>query len=349
MQEGLDRDDIYIMVEDEFQAVAKTFTQHLHHAEYVRLKNLARTQNASTINTISRPVDSITQMREETKRKKEAEAKSEKQKTALQQIMGQARGRRPKTDSDNYESEEEKHDDPWVGTTLQGLMTKSPRKSHTSLTGLQGVKSSTRAAAGYSKPESRPLQRPKMFDLAPSAGQRRRPGAPPQAANDDEDATSSEEDDDLDAPMSKRPPKTGKRIITPTRRAAREILKRVTALSPSPPPLESVRYTTTKTTVSIPSRTLTSSQPSKPTTIALSSTSTSTLRRPGILKSTLSTFDDPFASFVRHSALQGDGEEVSKRLAKRKADRRAKKRAEEEREANRKGGGGVDEIPVFLV
>ena len=31
------------------------------------------------------------------------------------------------------------------------------------------------------------------------------------------------------------------------------------------------------------------------------------------------------------------------------ADLRAKKRAEEEREAKRKGGGGVDEIPVFLV
>jgi hypothetical protein len=70
MEEGLDGDDAYIMVEDEFQAVAKGFTQHLHHAEYVRLKNLAKTQNASTINTISRPVDSITEMREETKKRR---------------------------------------------------------------------------------------------------------------------------------------------------------------------------------------------------------------------------------------------------------------------------------------
>lgn len=349
MQEGLDRDDIYIMVEDEFQAVAKTFTQHLHHAEYMRLKHLARTQNASTISTISRPVDSITKMREETKKKKEAETRSAKQKTALQQIIGQARGRRPKIDSDSSESEEEKHDDPWVGTTLQGLMTKSPHKPHTSLTGLQGVKSSTRAAAGYSKPESRPTPRPKMFDLSSTTGQKGRPSSSLQPANEDSDATSSEDDDDLDAPISKPPPKSGKRIITPTRKAAREVLRRATALSPSPPPLEPVRPTTTKTTASIPTRTHTSLRPSNLTTTAPTSTSTSTLRKPGILKPGPSIFDDPFASFVRPSTSQRDGEEVSKRLAKRMADLRAKKRAEEEREAKRKGGGGVDEIPVFLV
>ena len=351
MQEGLDRDDIYIMVEDEFQAVAKTFTQHLHHAEYMRLKHLVRTQNASTISTISRPVDSITKMREETKRKKEAEAKSAKQKAALQQIMGRARGRRLKSDSDDSESEEEKHDDPWVGTTLQGLMTKSPRKADTSLTGLEGIKSSTRAAAGYSKPETRPIQRPKMFDLSPTAGQKKRPGTPPQPAYDDGDATSCEDDDDLDAPISKPPRKSGKRIITPTRKAAREILKRATALSPSPPPPDPPRYPNTKTTASISLRTHTSSQLSKSIISFPPPASTSTLRKPGVLKSALSTFDDPFASFVRPSASQRDGEEVSKRLAKRKADLRAKKRAEEEREreTKRKGGGGVDEIPVFLV
>lgn len=349
MQEGLDRDDIYIMVEDEFQAVAKTFTQHLHHAEYMRLKKLVRTQNASTISTISRPVDSITKMREETKKKKEAEAKSAKQQTALQQIMGRARGRRPQTDSENSESDEEKHDDPWVGTTLQGLMTKSPHKPHTSLTGLQGVKSSTRAAAGYSKPESRPLQRPKLFDLSPTAGQRKRPNPPPQPANDEEDATSSGDDDDLDAPISKPPLKSGNHNVLPPRKAAREIRKRATALSPSPPPLEPVRYSAAKTTASIPPRTQTSSRPSQPTTAAPPPSSASTLRKPGILKSKLSTFDDPFASFVRPSAAERDGEEVSRRLAKRRADLRAKARADEERDRKRKGGGGVDEIPVFLV
>ena len=355
MQEGLDRDDIYIMVEDEFQAVAKTFTQHLHHAEYVRLKNLAKNQNASAISSISRPVDSITKMREETKRRKGAEARSAKQKTALQQIMGPAHRRRPQTATDESESEEEKPDDPWVGTTLQGLMTKSPRKAQTSLIGLQSVKSSTRAASGYSKPESRPLQPRKLFDLSPTAVQDYKASAQlqlqSQLPGEDEDATSSEEeDDDLDGPISKRPPTSNKPKpkTTPTRKAAREILKGALALSPSPPPLDLPQYPTIKAATNIPHPSLPSSRPStNPSTTGPAPTST--LRKPGILKSALPTFDDPFADFARPSALQGDGKDSSRRMAKRMADLRAKKRAEEESEAKRKGGGGVSEIPVFLV
>ncbi|RMZ90288.1 hypothetical protein DV736_g2469, partial [Chaetothyriales sp. CBS 134916] len=37
MQEGYDADDIWMMVEDEFQTLAHSFTRHLHHAEYKRL------------------------------------------------------------------------------------------------------------------------------------------------------------------------------------------------------------------------------------------------------------------------------------------------------------------------
>lgn len=40
-QPGLDGDDIYVMVEDEFLATAQTFTQHLHQAEYHRLRKQA--------------------------------------------------------------------------------------------------------------------------------------------------------------------------------------------------------------------------------------------------------------------------------------------------------------------
>jgi hypothetical protein len=43
MQEGYDADDIFMIVEDEFQTVAQSFTHHLHHAEYVRMKKKART------------------------------------------------------------------------------------------------------------------------------------------------------------------------------------------------------------------------------------------------------------------------------------------------------------------
>ncbi|KAL2129181.1 hypothetical protein VTI74DRAFT_8109 [Chaetomium olivicolor] len=56
MIEGIDHDDRYRMVEDEFLAVAGEFTRHLHAAEYQRLRGLARSQNAETIRSISRPV-----------------------------------------------------------------------------------------------------------------------------------------------------------------------------------------------------------------------------------------------------------------------------------------------------
>jgi hypothetical protein len=38
MEVGLDKDDRYRMVEDEFLEAAKMFTQHLHAAEYQRMK-----------------------------------------------------------------------------------------------------------------------------------------------------------------------------------------------------------------------------------------------------------------------------------------------------------------------
>ncbi|KAI9821695.1 MAG: hypothetical protein M1827_002276 [Pycnora praestabilis] len=193
MLEGLDQDDIYVMVEDEFLGIAKTFTQHLHHAEYVRLKNMAKSQNASTINKISRPVDSRTLMREDLKRQKVAKKKSQLQKRTVQGMMAKAGN--TEQDGDDSDSEEDKDDDPWIGTTLQGLMT-SPRKSQTSLSRLSTVKSSTRAAAGYRKAHSSPLRDVGSTTLLPY-------GVPPKSRQSPmEEATASEEDDDLDAPTN---------------------------------------------------------------------------------------------------------------------------------------------------
>ncbi|KAF4549169.1 Hypothetical protein D9617_23g005840 [Elsinoe fawcettii] len=42
IREGYSADDIYMMVEDEFLSTAQLYTQHLHHAEYQRLKKLAK-------------------------------------------------------------------------------------------------------------------------------------------------------------------------------------------------------------------------------------------------------------------------------------------------------------------
>ncbi|KAI9036375.1 uncharacterized protein KD926_002029 [Aspergillus affinis] len=145
--EGLDNDDIYMMVEDEFYAVAQTFTQHLHYAEYVRRKKEAKLQNAAAIQDLARPTDGVTPMSEETKRQREADALSTRQKDGL----GQIQSGRPAVDSDESDDVEEDValDDTFAGTSLHDLLM-SPRKAK-SLVGMQGVKSATRAAAGFSE------------------------------------------------------------------------------------------------------------------------------------------------------------------------------------------------------
>lgn len=202
MLEGYDRDDIYIMVEDEFHAVARTFTKHLHHAEYERFKALAKERNSSTASTISRPVDSITAMRAETKKKKEAEARDSKNKATLDRLGNPAKRRR--SDSDVSDPEDlDKDVRTWKGTALQDLMSRGSKKNQTSLIGLGGVKSSTRAAAGYSKSEKKPTSTAaRPFDLAPHRTSQERKKTRPPSESPTSDGT---ETDDLDAPAAKRP------------------------------------------------------------------------------------------------------------------------------------------------
>ncbi|KAL8779263.1 MAG: hypothetical protein Q9213_007035 [Squamulea squamosa] len=152
-QAGLSHDDIYIMVEDEFLSTAQLFTSHLHHAEYVRLKNAAKARSTTISAPISRPTDSITAMRAETKKKKEAELRSGRNRAALEKMKADARGKIAVTTSDEDSEEEEAEEAPWAGTSLQGLMAPAAKKNLTSLSGLQGIQSSTRAAKGYSKPD----------------------------------------------------------------------------------------------------------------------------------------------------------------------------------------------------
>ncbi len=234
MRPGLSADDIYIMVEDEFLSAARAFTQHLHHAEYTRLKRLAQQthQISSISDNIARPTDSITAMRAETKKRKEAEAREARSKTAVEKITG--KGKRPESDSDNSELEEfaekDKHDAPWSGTVLQGFMSTSPTSTGApSLTGLQGVKSSTRAAAGYSKPVI--PQSSKPFNLAPKTVVQPKP-SPPDAAS-----TNSSDDDDLDAPLRVPTIPPAKKLPeTPTRKAAESVFRRASTKFPPLPP-----------------------------------------------------------------------------------------------------------------
>lgn len=203
MRGGLDGDDIYIMVEDEFLAVAQNFTRHLHHAEYVRRTKQAQIGNAAKINDIARPTDKKTAMRAETKKKKDAESMSKRHKFALGKMKGSGSERRPPVDSEEEDTriEEDEEDDPWLGTSLQALMTKSIKSQ--SLVGLQGIQSTTRAAAGFSKSSRSNIR-----------------SSPPvkQEPNDIDDGvvTASDEDDDLDTGPSRDPVR--KNSTTPRRR-----------------------------------------------------------------------------------------------------------------------------------
>jgi hypothetical protein len=142
MKEGLAGDDIWVMVEDEFLATAKAFTAHLHHAEYQRLKALARPgakrkSDGSSIShsndkdwagsvgaTIARPVDGRTRLSVEARNVVRAE---------------EEQGRRSN-------GEEEWEDNVWRSyPRLAGLMVK--REHSTRLTGLVGTQSKAQRLA----------------------------------------------------------------------------------------------------------------------------------------------------------------------------------------------------------
>ncbi|KAF3482211.1 uncharacterized protein GIQ15_04970 [Arthroderma uncinatum] len=193
MIEGLDADDQYIMVEDEFLATAQAFTAHLHQAEYTRKKKQAKAEHATKVINITqqRPTDTRTPMSNETRKNIEREASAARHQAALDKMKREAG--RPLVDSeleDNVDegaSEEDRDDDPWVGTSLQPLMVASrqPRP----LVGLQGIWSSTKAALGYSQPTE--------TSGAPGKGNEATLKARPRPAIID-DATASSDDDDLD-------------------------------------------------------------------------------------------------------------------------------------------------------
>src|SRR4051812_44977648 len=82
MHEGYDADDIFMVVEDEFQTVAQSFTHHLHHAEYVRMKKKARTASSPTS---AMPLNG---MRTEMRNKLEAKNLSSRQNRAIKDMIG---------------------------------------------------------------------------------------------------------------------------------------------------------------------------------------------------------------------------------------------------------------------
>ncbi|GAW14498.1 hypothetical protein ANO14919_039010 [Xylariales sp. No.14919] len=141
MIEGIDGDDRYRMVEDEFLATAQQFTAHLHAAEYKRLKAASELENAQTIRNISRPV--VGRMTDLVKMKQERKTLIEKQRLAARKIRrGDATG--------DESSDADDLNDSWQKQSLHGLM-ESPGKRARQLDGLPLAPLVTRAGAGYNK------------------------------------------------------------------------------------------------------------------------------------------------------------------------------------------------------
>ncbi|KAK4158066.1 hypothetical protein C8A00DRAFT_11157 [Chaetomidium leptoderma] len=150
MVEGIDDDDKYRMVEDEFLAVAKQFTQHLHAAEYQRLKGLAKSENAETIQNISRPVTG--EMTDVVKRRHAALDTASKQRNGIAKALGKRATRNTSRSDDEKEPPARRS-----ATSLQGLMD-SPRKQAVLLTSTAGSRpgSSYRDAMDASPSRRRP-------------------------------------------------------------------------------------------------------------------------------------------------------------------------------------------------
>ena len=125
-----------MIVEDEFQTLAQSFTKHLHHAEYKRLMRKARDAPKTQLPEPKSP------MSKETKQRLRRKALERRQSDGLEEIMPTV----AETNDDRVE--DERVEDPWRGTSLAGLMATGSQEKR-SLKGLGKLPSSTRAAKGY--------------------------------------------------------------------------------------------------------------------------------------------------------------------------------------------------------
>ncbi|KPM36945.1 hypothetical protein AK830_g9605 [Neonectria ditissima] len=143
-------DDRYRMVEDELVNMAHRFTTHLHRAEYNRLKNLAKTQNAATIREIERPVVGVPTLL--ARQRHDAARQTAKQRKVLQAAAPPDLRRMP--------------------TGLQGLM-ESPRKEAKWISAGAAGTATTRAAAGFQSNLSSP-SKPRASPQRMSSTKKRR-------------------------------------------------------------------------------------------------------------------------------------------------------------------------------
>ncbi|KAK5165537.1 uncharacterized protein LTR77_009066 [Saxophila tyrrhenica] len=197
MREGYAADDAWRMVEDEFYTTAQTFTQHIHRAEYVRLRKLACSRGAHVLKGVTHGTDGRTKKSDEVRLKGEVEERAQKRR----EVVG------------GESSEEEDEDEYMHDPLLAVLMTKDKGMAR-DLVSVRRGRAKTRAAAGFEQSPRNVERRrdlvgeretsPPRFDLAkarrPAGGeaakQERYRQEPPR-----QEAPSSDDDEDgLDAP-----------------------------------------------------------------------------------------------------------------------------------------------------
>ncbi|KAH6958527.1 hypothetical protein DER45DRAFT_613039 [Fusarium avenaceum] len=184
MRPGLDHDDRYRMVEDEFLNMAHQFTTHLHRAEYNRLKNLAKNQNADAIREIERPIVGAPTLL------------ARQRHGTAQRIVKQ----RKLLGSDANEK-----DTPYAGSSLQGLM-ESPRKEHKWISAGLADAAKTRASAGFDSQKISPLRMKQISK--PSSAKKR------QISLAEDDETDEEDDMDLATPSRTHTAKAARTLHT---------------------------------------------------------------------------------------------------------------------------------------
>ncbi|KAI9668103.1 MAG: hypothetical protein M1821_000923 [Bathelium mastoideum] len=163
MRDGYAKDDAWIMVEDEFLQTARLYTQHLHHAEYQRLKAQAKMQRASAIQSIVRPVTNPERMSGASKMALDGARLSRRQQGMIGELE---HGSSVGTDGMDVSDD----DQPIVlDPHLEGLMTR-PVHVPQRLSGLASAASNTRAAAGFTMPtttSSRHTKQVASFEIYP--------------------------------------------------------------------------------------------------------------------------------------------------------------------------------------
>lgn len=191
MKEGLDGDDKFMMVEDEFYSTAQLFTHHIHHAEYVRLKKLHRSRGRDTLAQLQRGTDNgRTEQSKQLRIKLEAEENRKKQDEMRKLAYG----------DDNGSDEDEFMDDP----QLAGLMTGSQMSASQNLAKAR-LSALTAAGAGST---SGSLQSPHNLSrtrntLAAASGSKSRPSSAFASVEEEDDDEVETDSDDLDARPAK--------------------------------------------------------------------------------------------------------------------------------------------------